>query len=261
MCRLLGYLGPTIQLEEILYKPKHSLIVQSYQPLEMQEALLNADGYGVGWYHPTRHSQPFIYRSISPIWNDQNLPPLSRYVESNGMLAYVRSATPGQAVNLVNCQPFQSENLLFTHNGYIDQFRQTLHRPMRDRLSNPIYEKIEGTTDSEHIFGLFLQELASRNSASLEHVLEATLKTLTELAQQVKVLATVLISDGQQMVASRFALSGTAPTLYWLKNDPQFPDAVIFASEPLFPGEWHPCPEQTIVHVGEDRDIHFHKLP
>ncbi|NJO71133.1 MAG: class II glutamine amidotransferase, partial [Oscillatoriales cyanobacterium RM1_1_9] len=83
MCRLLGYLGPTIQLEEILYKPKHSLIVQSYQPLEMQEALLNADGYGVGWYHPTRHSQPFIYRSISPIWNDQNLPPLSRYVESN----------------------------------------------------------------------------------------------------------------------------------------------------------------------------------
>lgn len=48
MCRLLGYLGEPILLESILTQPKHSLIVQSYQPQEMQESLLNADGFGLG---------------------------------------------------------------------------------------------------------------------------------------------------------------------------------------------------------------------
>ncbi|MGL5081135.1 MAG: ergothioneine biosynthesis protein EgtC [Microcoleaceae cyanobacterium] len=263
MCRLLSYLGPTVQLEDILCKPKHSLIVQSYQPLEMQEALLNADGYGVGWYHPLRHTEPFTYKSVLPIWSDRNLPSLGRYVESGSILAYVRSATPGQAVTLTNCQPFQFEHLLFTHNGYIDQFRQTLHRPMRDRLRDSIYARIEGTTDSEHIFGLLLDELTSAHSPTLEQALHTTLKILAELAElhQVKVLATIIVSNGAQMVASRFAVSGIAPTLYWVKDDPQFPGSVILASEPLFSGNWHLCPEQTLIHVGEDREIDFYKLP
>jgi glutamine amidotransferase len=44
MCRLLGYIGEPIILEDILLKPAHSLLVQSYQPRELREALLNADG-------------------------------------------------------------------------------------------------------------------------------------------------------------------------------------------------------------------------
>ena len=48
MCRLLGYLGEPILLDAILYKPEHSLIVQSYDPREMTSGLLNADGFGIG---------------------------------------------------------------------------------------------------------------------------------------------------------------------------------------------------------------------
>lgn len=262
MCRLLAYLGSPIQLDQILFQPQHSLIVQSYQPKEMENALLNADGFGVGWYHPNQETKPYTYKGTQPIWSDINLPALSRYIESGCILGYVRSATPGQAVTLTNCQPFQDQQLLFTHNGYIDQFRHSLHRPIRDRLSDQIYRLIEGTTDSEHLFALFLNELITNSQFSLVDALRQTLTLVQTLAEeyQVKALINIILSDGHQLVASRFVVNGLAPTLYWLKDDPQFPESVIIASEPLFAGHWQPCPEQTLIHVGEDRDLHLETL-
>ncbi|MGF1491759.1 MAG: ergothioneine biosynthesis protein EgtC [Microcoleaceae cyanobacterium] len=265
MCRLLGYLGPTIQLEKILCKPQHSLIVQSYRPQEMAEALLNADGYGIGWYHPTQSYEPFTYRNVLPIWNDLNLESLGRYIESDRILAYVRSATPGQGVTLANCQPFRHGNLLFTHNGYIQEFRQTLYRPMRNQLSDAIYQSIDGNTDSEHLFALFLNQLGelSRDQAPLDQALSKTFEQLKHLAEpdQIRILANVIVTDGQEMVASRWTHAGNAPTLYWLQNPPEFPNAVILASETLFPGDWQLCPEQTLIHVKPDGSVHFQPLP
>ena len=145
MCRLLGYIGPSIPLDYILSKPEHSLIVQSYQPREMKSGVVNADGFGIGWYHPEKDTSPFIYKNVMPIWNDVNLSSLGRYVESNCILGYVRSATVGQAVDMSNCQPFKSQNLLFIHNGRIDNFRQTLMRPISENLSDTAYKSIQNT--------------------------------------------------------------------------------------------------------------------
>ncbi|MEL7038591.1 MAG: ergothioneine biosynthesis protein EgtC [Cyanobacteria bacterium J06592_8] len=262
MCRLLGYLGSPVSLKRILSDPPHSLIVQSYQPREMEEALLNADGLGLGWYHPTQQTNPFTYKNVLPAWNDPNLDSLSRYIESDQILAYVRSATPGQAISLTNCQPFQFERLLFIHNGYIKNFRTTLYRLIRNRLRDSVYQAIEGTTDSEHIFGLLINELTSATPATVPAALQTTLMILQELAElaQTKTLVNVILCDGQQMVASRFAINGIPPSLYWLQNDPKFPQSVIIASEPLFAGNWHSVPEQSIIHVGEDLGIHIQKL-
>lgn len=262
MCRLLGYLGLPLQLDQILSQPKHSLIVQSYQPREMAEALLNADGFGFGWYHPTQKTEPFIYKNTLPIWNDTNVPSLSRYIESNRIVGYIRSATPGQAVSLSNCQPFQHQQLLYTHNGYIDNFRQSLYRPICDRLRDTTYQLIHGSTDSEHLFGLFLNEFTSAATPTLAEALYSTLMILTQLAERaaVKVLANMVICDGHQMVASRYAIAGVAPSLYWIKNDPNFPQSVIIASEPLFAGNWQQCPEQSIIRVEDNLDVHIQKL-
>ena len=151
MCRLLGYLGDSIQLDRILFKPEHSLVVQSYKPLEMTAGLLNADGFGIGWYDAKSNNPPYCYKNILPIWNDANLPQLGRYIQSQCYLGYVRSATSNLSVDMINCQPFSHQNLLFVHNGYIDDFRQTLYRPIRNNLNDFAYRRIEGTTDSEHI--------------------------------------------------------------------------------------------------------------
>lgn len=261
MCRLLGYLGPPIILNQLLSKPEHSLIVQSYQPREMTAGLLNADGFGVGWYHPQRECDPFTYRSTLPIWNDSNLSSLGDYIESGCVVASVRSATVGQALDLSNSQPFRFQRFLFTHNGYIENFRKTLYRPLRNQLSDQVYQAIEGTTDSEHIFGLVLNQLLAEPEITLEKALHTTLMTLKQLASdQLKISANIILSDGHRLVASRFASELPVPSLYWLRDDPTFPKAVIIASEPLFTGNWLSCPEHSIVSVGEDLEVTIHQL-
>jgi glutamine amidotransferase len=262
MCRLLGYLGASIQLDQLLYKPEHSLIVQSYQPQEMTSGVVNADGLGIGWYHTQQDVDPFIYKNTLPIWNETNLPELSRYVESKCVLGYVRSATPGQALDMSNCQPFRDNRLLFIHNGYIDKFRKTLYRPIRNGLSDQVYQSINGTTDSEHIFALLVNTLQAFPDSSLEKALYTTLMTLTELAKehQTSFSANAIATDGHRLVASRYGLGSSTPTLYWLRDDPTYPDAVIIASEPLFTGNWNSLPNSSILSVGENLEVHIHQV-
>lgn len=254
MCRLLGYLGQPVLLDRLISQSDHSLIVQSYEPKEMTAGLLNADGFGVGWYHATREAEPFMYRSTLPIWNDVNLQSLSRYVESGCVLANVRSATAGLATDLSNCQPFQAGSILGLHNGFIENFRQTLYRPMRDRLSDRAYQLIQGLTDSEHIFAMAIDELETSDNLTI--ALHRTLKTLIELSTEHRVSfsANLILSDGHQLVASRYAQGVPTPTLYYLQNDPAFPQSILIASEPLFEGNWKALPDRCLLTVDHDFD-------
>lgn len=262
MCRLLGYLGPEIQLSPLMLDPPHSLMAQSYAPKELEVALLNADGFGMGWYHPTKKTEPFTYRNTVPIWHDANLSSLCRYVTTGCALAYIRSATIGQGVDMANCQPFQSENLIFTHNGFIRQFHEKLYRPMRQQMSDRAYTSLRGSTDSEHIWGLLLTALASQSNLSLEDALAMALSKLMAMAYEydAPTAANVLISDGDRLIGTRLASHGTAPSLYWLKDDPQFQNAVLVASEPLFEGNWIACPESSLFTVEIDCDVRFRSL-
>jgi glutamine amidotransferase len=257
MCRLLAYLGPTASLQQLIFEPEHSLIVQSYQPRELEVALLNADGFGLTCYHPTRQIEPFLYRNTLPIWNDTNLPQICRYLESDCVLAYVRSATPGLAVDMHNCQPFRSESLTFIHNGFIDRFRHSLYRPIREMLCDRAYHSIHGLTDSEHIFALLLHQLERDPGIDLAVGLYRTLEKLNTLAHEhrVRVAANLIVSDGDRLVASRFMTEGNAPSFYWLRNYPRFPAATLLASEPLFEGDWVTCPPATLITVERDGDF------
>ena len=262
MCRLLGYIGSTIQLEKLLYKPEHSLIVQSYQPQEMTSGLLNADGFGIGWCHPEKEDFPYTYKNTLPIWSDINLPQLSRYIESNSVVGYVRSATVGLPVDLVNCQPFTDRNLLFIHNGYIKKFRQTLYRPIRNLLNDYTYQAISGTTDSEHIFALIINQLQNESQITLEIALKNALLQLTELANfhQIYFSANIILANSDHMIASRYSNHHPQPTLYYLKNSSLYPDAVILASERMFEGDWKTCPENSIITVGKNLDLTLNSI-
>lgn len=262
MCRLLAYLGPPVQMAALLYQPEHSLIVQSYQPKEMTSGVVNADGFGLGWYRSQGQVEPFAYKNTLPIWSDINLPPLSRYVESSCMLACVRSATAGQPVDLSNCQPFGYRQLLGVHNGFIERFRETLYRPIRDLIHDDLYQQIGGSTDSEHIFALFFHIWRSLSQPDLLQALKQTLATLADLAQshQTQLSANLIASDGKQLVACRFATRSPAPSLYWLRDNPRFPLGTAIASEPLFEGNWTKFPEQSLLSIGADRGIQTAQL-
>ncbi|NER79619.1 MAG: ergothioneine biosynthesis protein EgtC [Leptolyngbya sp. SIO1D8] len=262
MCRLLGYLGPVIQLDSLLLEPPHSLVVQAYAPKELEVAKLNADGFGMGWYHPTQATRPFTYRNILPIWNDVNLESMCRYITTGCALAYVRSATPGQGVDISNCQPFQQDNWLFTHNGYIQQFHTTLYQPMRQAMSDRASTSLRGSTDSEHIWGLLLSSLLAESAPALETALEIALKTLMTLAHEYNtpVAANVLASDGKKLVGARLASHRQAPSLYWLRDNSRFPGAVLVASEPLFDGDWMAFPDSSLFIADIHCDVQFRSL-
>ena len=49
MCRWLAYSGSPVRLDDLLYKPANSLVMQS-KHARMGVETTNGDGFGVGWY-------------------------------------------------------------------------------------------------------------------------------------------------------------------------------------------------------------------
>ncbi len=250
MCRLLAYAGPPLTLDALIAAPEHSLVVQSYSPREMTSGVVNADGHGVAWYDPDRRAAPFVYRSTLPIWNDVNFPDLAAYATSGHTLAYVRSATPGQALDFSNTQPFVSGELSFIHNGFITGFRQPagggLHRRLRAQLEDDIYAMIHGNTDSEHVFAWLVQHV--RAAGDLCRGIEAGLAGLEAIAGDLPMSLNFAISDGKTIVAARHALNTAPPSLYGLAGHARFPGATLVTSEPLFDDPaWTACPANSLT--------------
>ena len=75
--------------------PEHSLLVQSYATKEMMSGVVNADGFGCGWYAPGVDDEPAVYRSNSPVWSYRCSASIAPKVHSVTVLAAVRSATRG----------------------------------------------------------------------------------------------------------------------------------------------------------------------
>jgi len=115
---MIAYLGETeIQLSSLVLEPEHSLLVQSYAPKEMMSGVVNADGFGTGWYAPEVDEEPAVYRSVAPIWADRSFASIAPKVRSSTVFAAVRSATLGLPVEESGVPPFASGPYLFAHNG------------------------------------------------------------------------------------------------------------------------------------------------
>ena len=114
MCRWLAYSGSPVLIEEVLYKPQHSLIDQSLHA-RLGVDTTNGDGFGLGWYSPGSQT-PALFRSIEPAWNDRNLREVAGHVESPLFLAHIRAST-GTAIQQTNCHPFRHEKWIWVHNG------------------------------------------------------------------------------------------------------------------------------------------------
>src|ERR671917_1023873 len=185
MCRMVAYRSETeIPLSSLVLDPEHSLLVQSYAPKEMMSGVVNADGFGVGWYAPEVNIEPAVYRANTPIWADRSFASIAPKVRSATVLAAVRSATPGLPAEESGVPPFASGPYLFAHNGAIKGFRQTAMRPLRGLLSDASYSELLGVTDSETIFALLLDRLreAKANPGDAGTLAEATSETLRQVS-------------------------------------------------------------------------------
>ncbi|KAF1989987.1 N-terminal nucleophile aminohydrolase [Aulographum hederae CBS 113979] len=158
MCRFLVYKGKDeILLSRLILDPAHSILTQSYDSRLRLDPRRphNGDGFGVGYYtDPTLGPEPCIFTSTIPAWNCVNLTRLASKTTSSLIFAHVRATTEGNLSDQ-NCHPFCHRSLMWMHNGGISGWKHVKRR-LAASLKDEWFVKVQGSTDSEWAFALFL---------------------------------------------------------------------------------------------------------
>ena len=226
------------------------MLVQSYAPREMMSGVVNADGFGVGWYVPD-DDEPAVYRSNGSLWSDRSFAGIAPRIRARAIFAAVRSATPGLPVEESGVPPFSSGPYMFMHNGAIPDFRQTAMRPLRERLSDEAYSNLLGVSDSETIFAGLL-DLLGDDPSDLADAVRETTRQVTEVCNGLGIEATLnlAVTDGAAMVFTRYSTDGPGASLYVLEESERFPGAVVVASERLDRDPaWRKVPDRHLLSV------------
>src|SRR5215475_15286510 len=95
MCRHLGWLGREVPVSALVLEPPHGLRVQSYAPRRQKHGLMNADGWGVGFFD---HGVARRWRSAAPLWGDSSFASVAPALSSGCVVAAVRSASIGMPI-------------------------------------------------------------------------------------------------------------------------------------------------------------------
>lgn len=258
MCRLAAYLGPETGLKHIVFDTEHSLEKQAWQPRELREAKLNADGFGFGWYND--NGQVARYRQTLPVWADPNLPDFCDSLQRPLWLCYIRSATPGLGTSIENTQPFYHQGWQFMHNGYINNFHPSIRGKIRQLLHHEIESIIHGVTDSEYLFALILHFF--KQTGDMTTAIHDSFKQLKEWLGKERALLNVLLTDGVQIIATTYAINGECPTLYYGKDINEFPKhSQMIVSERLNDdANWSAIPDQQLVRLRPDVLAEFTSL-
>jgi predicted glutamine amidotransferase len=266
VCRWLAYHGSPILLDELLYKPKHSLIDQSLNA-KLGPHTTNGDGFGVGWYGDGE--EPALYKGVDPAWNDENLRELSRVIRSRLVFAHIRAST-GTPVQQTNCHPFRYGKWLWMHNGLINDFEE-IKRELVLGISPAFYRGIKGTSDTEVFFFLALT-FGLEDDPVL--AVERAVGFIEEVGQRCGIAypmrMSVAATDGKTVWGFRYSTERRSPSLFFSTRIDAlralYPDNPVFqavceasrliVSEPLsdLPGAWNEVPESTcaVIQEGED---------
>lgn len=216
MCRHLGWLGAPRTLAQLMLQPTHGLLVQSYAPRRQQHGLLNADGWGAGFFDGTT---PRRWRSAAPLWSDASFASVAPALASHCVVAAVRSATVGMPIEASASAPFTDGTWLISHNGVVD----------RARL--PVCDDAESVCDSAMLAAVILE----RGMRSVAQVI------LDIGSADPAARLNILAANGSELVATRWG-----DTLWMLRDA----DGVVLASEPYDDDAgWVEIPDRHLVEV------------
>jgi gamma-glutamyl hercynylcysteine S-oxide hydrolase len=218
MCRHLAWLGEPTSVADLLLTPSNGLLVQSYSPRRQRNGLMNADGWGVGFYSPDV-AEPHRWRSAAPLWSDASFASVAPALRSHCMVAAVRSATVGMPVEPSASAPFTDGRWLLSHNGVVD------------RGVLPLSAAAESTVDSALLAALIFERGLDELGATVAEV----------GADDPRARLNVLAADGTRLLATTWG-----DTLSVLRRD----DGVVVASEPYDDDPaWQDVPDRHLVEV------------
>ncbi len=218
MCRHLAWLGGPRTISSLVLDPPFGLHRQSYAPRRQSHGLMNADGWGVGFY-PDATAEPVRWRSAKPLWGDASFASVAPVLTSGAVLAAVRSATVGMPMEESAAAPFTDGRWLLSHNGRVD------------RSVLPVRRDAESVCDSAvlaaHVF-----------AEGPEQVVE-TIRAVA--ADDPAARLSLLLTDGSRVTG----LSWGDPMSYLVE-----PDGVVVASEPYDDDpRWVDVPDRHLLEV------------
>lgn len=224
MCRHVGWLGADVTVSSLLLEPSHSLRVQSYAPRRQKHGRMNADGWGVGFFHRSlagsvESQVPRRWRSPAPLWADVSFDSIAPALRSHCVVAAVRSATVGMPIEASATAPFTDGQWLLSHNGVVD------------RAVLPPSSCAESVCDSA--------VLAATIFARGLDMLGETVVQIAAADPDARL--NVLAANGSRLLATVWG-----DTLSILRRD----DGVVLASEPYDDGyDWEDVPDRHLVEV------------
>jgi glutamine amidotransferase len=221
MCRHLGWLGEPRSVASLTLDPPYGLLVQSYSPRRQKHGLMNADGWGVGFFD--EHGVARRWRSAAPLWGDASFASVAPALRSGCVVAAVRSASVGMPIEASASAPFSDGRWLLSHNGLVD------------RAALPASSTAESTNDSALLAALIF-----------ERGLESLGDTITEVAaSDPNARLNVLAGNGSELRATTWG-----DTLFALRRD----DGVVLASEPFDDDkDWQEIPDRHLMVVSDSR--------
>ena len=271
MCRWMAYSGDPILVEDLLFRPKHSLIDQSLHS-RLGATTTNGDGFGIGWYGDG--PVPALFKSVDPAWNDQNLREIASQVRTPLFFAHVRAST-GTPVQRTNCHPFRHGRWLWMHNGALRGFHET-KRELLAAVDSSLYADIEGSTDSEALFFLALTfGLTDDPFTAVSRAVGFVEKVGRDHGVDHPVQMTVATTDGESLWVFRYSSERKSRSLFFSTKvaslrqlHPEVEvlhrlsdEARFVVSEPLrdLPGAWNEIPESSagVVRPGQDEIREF----
>lgn len=229
MCRHTAWLGRPRSLQELLVDPPHGLLRQSWEPRHQRHGVVNADGFGVGWYSEQR-AEPARYRRGTPMWGDRSFLSLAGVVTSGCVLAAVRSATVGGPGGEEACAPFLLPGgVLLSHNGALPI------ESVAPLVPSAALAAIGSTVDSAYVAALVAQRLPGGLAAALASVVR-------ELGPQHRL--NLLATDGRSVAATAWG-----DTLFWRTGD----GGAVVASEPSDDADdWVPVADRSLLVLSPD---------
>ncbi|MFH1399017.1 MAG: hypothetical protein ABIG95_02810 [Candidatus Woesearchaeota archaeon] len=153
-----------------------------------------------------------LYRSVKPIWEEQNI--FEHLPETGLLVAHARSAFKDKGAVMEFSQPFLDNGVVFVFNGELRGMRL----------------KVPGKIGSEKIFNIFKRYLTE----GVEAALGKTQRELEANAKYVRALNVGVINREGGAVLCRFGEQPEYFTLHYYEGD----DLKIVCSDPYKPYEF-----------------------